>query len=79
ELASEKPMVSKYIQYSVIHWVKNYKIDGIRFELMELIDINTIKNIVSKVKQINPNVINYGEPWKGGDSPLINGTHRGTQ
>lgn len=46
---------------------------------MELIDINTIKNIVSKVKQINPNVIIYGEPWKGGDSPLINGTHRGTQ
>ncbi|BCL52188.1 type I pullulanase [Francisella tularensis subsp. holarctica FSC022] len=79
ELASEKPMVSKFIQDSVIHWVKNYKIDGIRFDLMELIDINTIKNIVSKVKQINPNVIIYGEPWKGGDSPLINGTHRGTQ
>ncbi|MDE4951296.1 hypothetical protein, partial [Francisella tularensis] len=57
----------------------NYKIDGIRIDLIELIDINTIKNIVSKVNQINPNVIIYGEPWKGGDSPQINGTHRGTQ
>ncbi|MDE5024781.1 hypothetical protein NAI69_09650, partial [Francisella tularensis subsp. holarctica] len=78
-LASEKPMVSQFIKDSLIHWVKNYKIDGIRFELMELIDINTIKNIVSKDKQNNPNVIIYGEPWKGGDSQLINGTHRGTQ
>ncbi|GAB4222666.1 MAG: type I pullulanase [Francisella sp.] len=79
ELASEKPMVSKFIQDSVLHWVKNYKIDGIRFDLMELIDIDTIKNIVNKVKQINPSIIIYGEPWKGGDSPLSNGTHRGTQ
>ncbi|MDE5028356.1 hypothetical protein NAI74_10490, partial [Francisella tularensis subsp. holarctica] len=49
ELASEKPMVSKFIQDSVIHWFKNYKIDGIRIDIMELIDINTIKNIVRKV------------------------------
>ncbi|MDE4974433.1 hypothetical protein, partial [Francisella tularensis] len=53
--------------------------DGIRFELMDLIDINKINNIVSKVKKINPHVIIYGEPWKVGDSPLINGTHRVTQ
>ncbi|MDE5033800.1 hypothetical protein NAI60_10380, partial [Francisella tularensis subsp. holarctica] len=66
-------------QDSVIHLVKNYKIDCILFDLMEIIDINTIKNIVSKVKQINTNVIIYGDPWKGVDSPIIKGTHIGTQ
>ncbi|MED7787619.1 type I pullulanase [Francisella sp. 19X1-34] len=79
ELATERPMVSKFIQDSVIHWIKNYKINGVRFDLMELIDLDTIKNIVAKVKQVDPNVIIYGEPWKADDSPLTNGTHRGTQ
>ena len=79
EMATERPMVSKFIQDSVIHWVKNYKIDGLRFELMELIDLDTIKNIVTKVKNIDPNIIIYGEPWKAGDSPLVNGTDKGTQ
>lgn len=79
ELATERPMVSKFIQDSVMHWVKNYKIDGIRFDLMELIDLDTIKSIVAKIKEFDPRIIIYGEPWKGGDSPLTNGTHRGTQ
>ncbi|WP_150467062.1 type I pullulanase [Francisella sp. SYW-9] len=79
ELATERPMVSKFVQDSVVHWIKNYKINGVRFDLMELIDLDTIKNIVTKVKQVDPNVIIYGEPWKADYSPLTNGTHRGTQ
>ena len=46
ELASEKPMVRKFIIDSCMHWIKNYKIDGIRFDLMELLDIDTTKEIV---------------------------------
>ncbi|ASG68435.1 type I pullulanase [Francisella halioticida] len=79
ELATEHPMVSKFIQDSVVHWIKNYKINGVRFDLMELIDLDTIKNIVTKIKQVDPNIIIYGEPWKADNSPLTNGTHRGTQ
>jgi len=79
ELATEQPMVSKFIQDSVIHWIKDYNIDGLRFDLMELIDLDTIKKIIAKVKKIDPNILIYGEPWKGGDSPLTNGTYKGTQ
>ncbi|MEY8715569.1 type I pullulanase [Francisella philomiragia] len=79
ELDTEKPMVRKFIKDSVLHWVKNYKVNGLRFDLMELIDLDTIKEITEEVKQIDPGIIVYGEPWKAGDSPLRNGTFRGTQ
>ena len=79
ELATERPMVSRFVLDSVIHWLTNYKLDGIRFDLMELIDLDTIKTIVKKVREIDPSIIIYGEPWKGGDSPLINSTYKGTQ
>lgn len=79
ELASEKPMVRKFIIDSCMHWIKNYKIDGIRFDLMELLDIDTTKEIVRKATKIDKNFLIYGEPWKGGSSPLINGTYKGTQ
>lgn len=79
ELDTEKPMVRKFIKDSILHWIKNYKIDGLRFDLMELIDLETIKEITKEVKEIDPNIIVYGEPWKAGDSPLTNGTYRGTQ
>ena len=48
ELASERPMVRKFIIDSCLHWIKDYKIDGIRFDLMELLDIDTTKEIVKK-------------------------------
>lgn len=79
ELASERPMVGKFILDSVLHWIQDYKIDGIRFDLMELIDINTMKQIVSTSLAYEPSLLIYGEPWKGGDSPLTNGTYRGSQ
>ena len=79
ELATERPMVRKFIVDSCMHWIRNYKIDGIRFDLMELIDINTIKEIVHKSRKIDENFLIYGEPWRGGNSPLINGTSKGTQ
>ena len=79
ELATEHPMVRKFIIDSILHWVKDYKIDGIRLDLMELMDIETMKKIVSTLNQVDPTLLIYGEPWKGGDSPLTNGTYRGSQ
>lgn len=79
EIATERPMVSKFILDSVLHWIKNYHIDGLRFDLMELMDFDTMKKIVNEARKIDPSVIVYGEPWKGGDSPLKNATYRGRQ
>ncbi len=79
ELATERPMVSKFIIDSIHHWLIHYKIDGLRLDLMELMDLNTMKSIVKEAHLIDPSILIYGEPWKGGESPLINGTYRGSQ
>lgn len=79
ELATERPMVSKLITDSIMHWVNDYKIDGVRLDLMELMDLDTMKNIVKQTQAADPSILIYGEPWKGGDSPLANGTYRGCQ
>ena len=70
ELASEKPFVRKLIIDSLVYWAKEYKIDGFRFDLMALIDLETIKIAIKELKKINPNIIIYGEPWMALSSPL---------
>ncbi|MCB2288149.1 type I pullulanase [Clostridium sp. CS001] len=70
EIASEKSMVRKFIVDSIKFWAEEYKIDGFRFDLMALHDIDTMKEIEKQAKSINPNIIIYGEPWTGGESSL---------
>lgn len=70
EIATEKPMVRKFILDSLKFWMTEYKIDGFRFDLMALIDINTMQEIQTLLRSINPNVLLYGEPWTGGGSFL---------
>lgn len=70
EVASEKPFVRKLIIDSLVHWAKEYKIDGFRFDLMALIDLETIKIALKELRKINPNIIIYGEPWMALSSPL---------
>jgi pullulanase len=70
ETASEKPMVRKFIVDSIKFWAQEYKIDGFRFDLMALHDIDTMKEVESQAKIINPNIVIYGEPWTGGPSSL---------
>lgn len=79
ELATERPMVRKLIVDSSLHWIKNYHIDGLRFDLMELIDLTTMKEITRKVHEIDKTIIIYGEPWKAEWSPLVTGTYKGCQ
>ena len=79
EIATERPMVRKYIIDSIKSWIKDYHIDGFRFDLMELIDLDTVKEIIKEINNINDSIIIYGEPWKGGYSPVKNGTIRGSQ
>ncbi|TXT19503.1 MAG: pullulanase [Erysipelotrichaceae bacterium] len=70
EIASERAMVRKFIVDSVVHWVKEYHIDGFRFDLMALHDIDTMNEVKAAVEAINPSAIIYGEGWTGGTSPL---------
>jgi len=70
ETASEKPMMRKFILESILHWTKEYHIDGFRFDLMGIHDIETMNIIASEVKKIDPTILLYGEGWTAGDSPL---------
>lgn len=70
ETASEKAMMRKFIIDSIKFWAQEYMIDGFRFDLMALHDIDTMKEVIREAKLINPNIIIYGEPWTGGPSAL---------
>ena len=70
ETASERAMFRKFMVDSVCYWAKEYQIDGFRFDLMALHDIETMQAIESAVHAINPQAILYGEGWTGGTTPL---------
>ncbi len=70
ELASERPMVRKLIIDSVCYWAQEYWVDGFRFDLMGLHDLETMRQIRSALDQVAPGCIIYGEGWTGGPSPL---------
>lgn len=63
DTASERSMVKKYIVDSVCYWADEYHIDGFRFDLVGLIDTDTINEIVEEVHKSHPDVIFYGEGW----------------
>ncbi|MBM4176354.1 MAG: pullulanase [Ignavibacteria bacterium] len=66
---TERPLFRKLILESIIHWMTEYKIDGFRFDLAQLIDRETCELIIEETKKINPNVIIIAEPWGGGYDP----------
>lgn len=63
DTASERSMVKKYIVDSVCYWADEYHIDGFRFDLVGLLDTETINEIVEEVHKNHPDVIFYGEGW----------------
>ena len=63
ETASEKPMMRKYMVESLEYWVKEYHIDGFRFDLMAIHDIETMNLIRERLEALNPDVLLYGEGW----------------
>lgn len=63
DTASERSMVRKYIVDSVNYWADEYHIDGFRFDLVGLIDIQTLNEVIRTVHRKHPNVIFYGEGW----------------
>ncbi len=63
DTASERSMVKKYIVDSVKYWADEYHIDGFRFDLVGLIDTETMNAIIEEVHKTHPNVVFYGEGW----------------
>jgi pullulanase len=70
EVASERPMVRKFIVDSCAYWAKEYNIDGYRFDLMAIIDRETMRQVTETVRRDVPTFIIYGEPWQAGGSVL---------
>ncbi|QZE14214.1 type I pullulanase [Halosquirtibacter laminarini] len=70
ELATEKEMVRKYIIDSLKFWCENYHIDGFRFDLMGIYDIETMNIIQEELRAINPSILLYGEGWSADKSVL---------
>ncbi len=66
ETASERPMFRKYMIESLEWWMREYHIDGFRFDLMAIHDIETMNLIGEKLRSIDPDVLLYGEGWAAG-------------
>jgi pullulanase len=78
EFRSEGRMARRFLLDSLSYWVRAYGIDGFRFDLMGLIDRETMRMIVAALRVIKPDIFIYGEPWAGGETP-IQITAKGTQ
>ncbi len=68
DTASERFMYGKFMVDSVSYWAKEYNLDGFRFDLMGLHDLETMRKIEEAVHAINPNAIIYGEGWTMGST-----------
>ena len=69
DVASERPMVRKFIVDSVKYWASEYNLDGFRFDLMGLMDIQTINEVTAALKKIDPSILVIGEGWNMGTLP----------
>ena len=66
ETASDKPMMRQFMLESVKYWINEYHIDGFRFDLMGVHDIETMNQIRQMVDSIDPTIFIYGEGWSAG-------------
>ena len=63
DIASERAMVRKHILDSIRYLVETFDVDGFRFDLLGLIDLETSRQIVKLVKSLKPDALLYGEGW----------------
>ncbi len=70
ETASEKFMMRKFMTESVAYWATEYHVDGFRFDLMGVHDIETMNQISDTLHKIDPAIFIYGEGWTAGSSPM---------
>ncbi len=77
DTASERYMYGKFMVESAAYWVSEYKLDGLRYDLMGLHDLQTMQEVEAAVHAINPNAIIYGEGWTMGAT--IDGSEQANQ
>ncbi len=70
ETASERAMMRKYMVESVVYWAEEYHIDGFRFDLMGVHDLETMSEIRKALDEVDPSIIIYGEGWTSGDAAI---------
>ncbi len=63
ETASNRPMMRKFMVESVLYWMREYHLDGFRFDLMGIHDIATMNEIRQEAQKLDPQVLIYGEGW----------------
>lgn len=63
DIDTTMPMVHKYFKDMVMRLVNIYHIDGLRFDLMGIMDYELINDIYNKAKEVNKHFICYGEGW----------------
>jgi pullulanase len=64
DLDASRPMIKKLMIDSLVHWLKFYRMDGFRFDLMGIIDYNTMNEVYKTLKKIKPDILIYGEGWR---------------
>ena len=77
DTASERYMYGKFMVDSTSYWVEEYKLDGLRFDLMGLHDLATMQEVETAVHTINPQAVIYGEGWTMGST--IDGSRQANQ
>ncbi len=70
EFRSDSDQGRRLIVESCLHWVTEYGVDGFRFDLMGLIDADTMQMVASELHAIDPTILVYGEPWAAGPTPI---------
>lgn len=78
EFRSEAPMARRFLLDSCRYWVEHMGVDGFRFDLMGLIDSETLAQLTRQLADLRPNLLIYGEPWVADTTP-IEVTKKGTQ
>lgn len=63
DVASEKRMCSRFIIDNLKYWADTFNMSGFRFDLMGLLDIETLNNAYQELRQIDPTIMVYGEGW----------------
>lgn len=77
DVRTENPMMRRMIVENILYYMKEFHIDGFRFDLAELIDMYTMMDIIKAAREVNPNVILVSEPWspgRGENKYLLKGT-----
>ena len=70
ETASDQPLMRQFILESVKYWVNEYHVDGFRFDLMGIHDIETMNQVRAELSAIDPSIFVYGEGWSAGTCAL---------